>query len=97
MNTNFLASPDGALARAHAERNRQAELNAQTRRLDKDRIILAGLEQLAHTARLRGLLYPGTFIAGASGIETRHTPDTGNAYVLELLAEIRAGLSPLVR
>lgn len=77
--------------------NRQAELSAQTRRLDTDRIILAALESLEREVTSRGLNYPGSFITGAAGIETRHTPDSGNAYGLELLAEIRAGLSPLVR
>jgi hypothetical protein len=94
---NYTSNFNEACARLESDRNRQAELNAQTRRLDKDRIIFAGLQLLAHSAKTRGLLYPGTFIAGASGIETRHTPETGNAYVLELLAEIHAQLSPLVK
>lgn len=84
-------------AREESDRNRQAELNAQTRRLDKDRIILAGLIALEVQAHVRGLYYLGAYIASASGIETRHTPDSGNVYASELLAEIRAGLSPLVK
>ena len=98
MNSNFLASPDGALARAHAEQNRAAELHAQTRRLDKDRLIFAALDEFERNAKDRGYTRGvGSYLGGASGIETRNTDDAGNLYVLTLLAEIRAGLSPLVR
>lgn len=83
-------------ARAESDRNRQAELNAQIRRLDKDRIVLSALAFLEQEAKARGYRYVGTFIAGGANIE-RHTKDRGNAYVLDLLAEIRAQLSPLVK
>lgn len=82
---------------AESDRNRAAELNAQTRRLDIDRIILAGIVALEEQANARRLNFFGAYVAGAAGIETRHTPDSGDAYTLELLAEIRRGLSPLVR
>lgn len=85
------------LARADSDRNRAAELNAQTRRLDRDRIIISAIEYLEHEARSRGYHFVGCFVGGASGIDTRHTPDNGEVYVSELLAEIRASLSPLVR
>lgn len=87
-----------AVARAESDRNRQAELNAQTRRLDKDRIVFQALENLELDAKRRGYVRGvGAYLGGACGIESRHTEDAGNVYVLELLAEIRASLSPLVR
>jgi len=84
-------------ARAESDRNRAAELQAQTRRLDRDRIILAGLVALEQQASARRLNFFGAYVAGSAGIETRHTADSGDAYTLELLAELRASLSPLVR
>jgi len=87
-----------AVARAESGRNRTAELNAQTRRLDKDRLIFAALDEFERNAKTRGYVRGvGSYLGGAAGIETRHTEDAGNVYVLELLAEIRASLSPLVR
>jgi len=87
-----------AVAQQESDRNRAAELNAQTRRLDKDRLIFAALDEFERNAKTRGYLRGyGSYLGGCAGIETRHTEDAGNVYVLELLAEIRASLSPLVR
>jgi len=102
---NYLAvySPDSTPAsshdaRAESDRNRAAELNAQTIRLDKDRLILAALDALEHNAYLRvGPRGLGAYLAGAANIETRHLGDSGQTYVLQLLTQLRLGVSPLVR
>ena len=87
-------------ARLREQAGIDAERNARDRRLDRDRIVFAALETLEHVATsdtLDGSV--SAFIAGAADIRlARFTNHTERAvYIRELLSEIRAELSPLVR
>ena len=94
-------TPRELAARAEDARHRAAEDAALSRRLDRDRIIVAALDSLESESHDKGLSY----LAGAANIPLERFPgDTRFAdsqhradYIRELLAEIRAELSPLVR
>jgi hypothetical protein len=80
-----------------SQRNRAAEEAARLRRLDRDRIIKLAIDSLLTDVGRRGWAYPNCFIGGAAGIDTLAHADNADSYVGELIAEIRAQLSPAVR
>jgi hypothetical protein len=83
---------------SESQRNRAAEEAARERRIDKDRIIKLAIDSLVRDVIARGWAYPNCFIGGAAGVTgAREHGDSGDAYVGELLAEITAQLSPVVR
>ena len=90
-----------ALARIDSQRHRDAEHVAWQRRTDKDRIIQAALDTLTVDSldKSIGIDGPADYIAGAANIPVTQFIDYADRgeYIRELLAEIRAGLSPVVR
>ena len=87
MHDFTLEQSDIAEAQARSLCNRRAEDAARARRLDKDRIIAAGLDALCARANSED---SEAFIVGYAGLTS-----TRDAYCL--IDEIRATLSPLVR
>ena len=96
-------TPRELAARVEDARHRAAEDAVLSRRLDRERIIAAALDSLESDSLDRaGDL---SYLAGAANIPLERFPgDTRFAdsqhradYIRELLAEIRAELSPLVR
>ena len=79
-----------------------AEREARQRRIDRDKIVQAGLDALqAEATDNTGYLLEGKalgWIAGAADINTERFDEARDAqgYIRELLAEIRAELSPVV-
>ena len=82
---------------SESQRNRAAEEAARARRIDKDRIVKLAIDSLLRDVIARGWEYPTCYIGGAAGISSCGMLDCGESYVAELLAEIRAQLSPVVR
>ncbi len=85
----------GTIGPRHAEdRNRLAEDLQRLRRLDRDRIIAAALDVLlVDTLRYGNTINAYQDIAAFAGVTGGN--ETRGEYTRELLAEIRAELSPL--
>ena len=82
--------------------HRAAEDNARNRRLDRERIICAALntlesESMYFKRSTSAHVLDYDYIAGCAGLPLGHGEPNRADYVAELLAEIRAELSPLVR
>ena len=104
--TRYLGLPrHEAQARITESKHLVAERAAIQRRQDKDRIVQAALDTLEVCAIDNGISTGipraglANYIAGAADIpiaERGHTVENRVAYILELLADIRAELSPVV-
>lgn len=85
-------------ARLTENRNRAAEQLERLRRLNRDRIIQAALDSFIAEATDKSVAadYP-SYLIGAANIHTSHVdPYDVRGYVLGLIRDIRAELSPVV-